>query len=134
MHFFNELKNEIVELYKLKYSKDILDDTDLNKIDEYFNKKILKRYNATYIDIMNTTIQEVGESGKKVDLVKFYDNCRNNNSIFSLSHGCYKNEKSHFIEIWADQPVRRNNVKKLMKKALENGEYLKAQKYNREIV
>lgn len=129
MNFFDEYKKEIETIYKLKYKKDNLDESDKKNIDLFVNE-LMKSYKQSTIKIKNTTLQEIGEPEKEIDFIQFYDSCRNNNAVFSLSHGAYKGEKSQILEIWDEQITRRKEFKEKMKDELKVQNYAKVSLYN----
>lgn len=117
--FFENYKSEIIEQYKLKYNKTILDDIDLQKIDDFLNNEIMSLYKPVEIYVSNTTLTDVDAPPVKKDFLQLYDKCRVENKVFSLSHGVYNNEKSQYLDIWDEQLVRRNEFKNKMKQALK---------------
>lgn len=130
MGYFNEYLNELESIYKIKYNKQVLDEIDKQKVLAYFNEKIKPRYKAKKIKISNTTLQYHDEPVKEVDFVSLYDQCREQNCTFSLSHGVFKDEKSQILEIWDEQMIRRNEFKNKMKDMLKENNTVMANLYN----
>lgn len=129
MTYFEKYKEEVSNIYKIKYNKQILTEEDNKKIDNFLtNLKDL--YKPIKISISNTTVQTIGEKEKEVDFISLYDNCRKSGYVFSLSHGVYKNEKSQFLNIWDEQIIRRKEFKEKMKDELKLQNYAKVSLYN----
>lgn len=128
MMYFESYKKELEKLYKIKHNKFHLDENDNKKIDAIL-EEIKKSYKPLKVSISNTTIQE-DTSNRKVDFIELYDNCRNSDYVFSLSHGVYKCDESPLLEIWDEQKKRRDDMKVEMKKSLKNNDISKYILYN----
>lgn len=128
--FFDDYKNEMVSLYKIKYNKMELDEEDYYKIETLFNKYLKERYKPKTIEISNTTKQNLDEESKTVDFIKTYDSCREKGYIFSLSHGVFKNGNSLFLNKWDGLKTARDISKNKMKEALKLNLKAQADMYN----
>lgn len=117
--FFESYRDEIIENYKLKYKKVVLDENDYEYIDKFINEKIMPLYNPVDIYVSNTTLTDPDAPPVKKDFLQLYDTCRKEGKVFSLSHGVYNNEKSQYLDIWDEQLIRRNEFKVKMKDALK---------------
>lgn len=129
MTYFEKYKEEVSNIYKIKYNKQFLTEEDNKKIDNFL-ASLKDSYKPINIAISNTTVQTIGEKEKEVDFISLYDNCRKSGYVFSLSHGVYKNEKSQFLNIWDEQIIRRKEFKEKMKDELKLQNYAKVSLYN----